>query len=652
MRFGLGLGLTAGIKRLPPGQTRARLLGSSAVNFLAQTAGTFVMAGSAFVQFVKDGSILTSAGAAATNFLMQTAGRFSISGAATAAFDAAALVAGAIGFWPMDTYTTSPRKAVPNAMSAVPVSANLFAGSRRVFNTAIGLWNNSSTTVADNAVNDPLGAQEASTSNGTGNWYISQNDATLVPAGTYTVAVNAKSNTGANQQFCFSGDGATTRSPVKTATTSWQRFSYTFTASGGQQVAQVMLLSIDGVTAANLQIVDLELYSGSSDLGPQTLAGHLYSGISGFNSTESYSGGYWSPSTGLGAIQFPSAQTLTAFTAMTVCSKVASGSSYQSFLSKIQSYTAFSAMMELTGAPAYNAGFNLNQLTSGLWRTLSVGAHVVGLRYDGTTVSFWLDDVILYQATASISSTAIEDLWVNLTNTVGGGLTSGYKFNSIALYNKALTDAEYRQNVTALTSRAASSGITLASERVYAATGDSITGRDGFDYPYLFGPNASPAILGADWGISGYGIADLVTQASLLDLVIPPNPGARKFILSVLIGANNQGLGSSAFLTSLASYLDARRTAGWKVVLCTLLPQTTVGFNAFRNAVNAGINGWAPGLHYDALADFAANGTVGIDGNGTTTGPWNTTNYSDGIHPTAAGQAILETIIRPVINAL
>jgi hypothetical protein len=43
--------------------------------------------------------------------------------------------------------------------------------------------------------------------------------------------------------------------------------------------------------------------------------------------------------------------------------------------------------------------------------------------------------------------------------------------------------------------------------------------------------------------------------------------------MSVLIGANDlSGFTGSAYTTALFSYYDSLRTAGWKVLACTVLP--------------------------------------------------------------------------------
>lgn len=177
--------------------------------------------------------------------------------------------------------------------------------------------------------------------------------------------------------------------------------------------------------------------------------------------------------------------------------------------------------------------------------------------------------------------------------------------------------------------------------------GDSITAAAG-GYPMLYrasGPIAS-ALINA---VSGSTTTTLVNRAAALDtkLSIP----ATKHILSVLIGLNDYvSLGSSTatFLAALASYLDARRTAGWYVVVCTLLPASDAGFNAWRAIVNPEIR-LMVGTHADALCDFAADATMGPDAACA-----NGTYYEQvyGEHPTDAGHAVLQPIIATVLNGI
>jgi hypothetical protein len=75
------------------------------------------------------------------------------------------------------------------------------------------------------------------------------------------------------------------------------------------------------------------------------------------------------------------------------------------------------------------------------------------------------------------------------------------------------------------------------------------------------------------------------------------------------------------------------------------LPQTTTGFNAFRDTVNTSIH--ADSSYYDVLADFAANATMGCD-----TCSANATNFPDGEHPSPAGHALLAPIALAAIQSV
>jgi hypothetical protein len=532
------------------------------------------------------------------------------------------------------------------------------AAPRRFF-ANLEWWSAGSATVVDAAATAPDGTTSASTVNGTGNWFLHPVPTDNLPAGTYTLAVNAKRNTGADQQFAFYQSNTAVRSSAQTATSAWQRFSYTFTIGSSTTLNLIGLGSIDGSTAGNIQIADLELYSGSSDLGPETFAGHLYLGASAYDTRPSYATGELNLSAnGYGLIQFPTNQTFATMTVQALVSKVAAASAYQSILSKAQDFNALSAMTERSTAPASyfnnNSGVVGPAQSSGLWVATGKGYHVVTLRYNGTTFDYWIDDVRVLTNTVTLSSVTAADLFVNLTNSTT--LYGGNKFaGAIALWNRALSDSEVRSAVSFQQARASSSSITTSNaSRILVTEGDSITGGFGYSYPYLFGPNASPALYGVDYAVSGSGIPTLNARAAQIDGIIPPNATGRKFILSVLIGANDLstgysgpgGTGVSGWLADLGTYLDARRAAGWKVVLCTVLPQTAAGFNAARNTANTTLRTWV-GTHADALADFAADPTMGPDSAAS-----DTSLYADGTHPTNAGQVILESVFRPAVNGL
>ena len=586
------------------------------------------------------------------------------------------LYPGYIGYWPMDQWTSTPRPTVANAAApSIPLSSNVFGGSRRLFSNT-SYWAVTGATVTDNAALDANGNMQATTITAAGNWYIQQGGSDNLPAGTWTICVQAKINTGTSApMFALSGNFGTTRA-VKTATSSWAPYGTTFT-TGGEGLDNVIIGSYDGSTGSNIQITDFELYQGTITCGaPQALAGHLYLGLDAFSSstiTGTYSNGWLDVSSGgYGTIQFPLPQTVTTFTGMAYVSKVSAGALFQSFLSQIQNANNFTIPPEIDGLitgqilPYSQVGTStqsFNQGYGGLWNFLNVGPHVIGQTYDGTNLSLWLDDIRIATAQVTTSISAISDIWFNIV--VDAAEYSGYKYNAMVLYPFALTPAQYRQNVSYLENRASLLAITQATDRIYMPTGDSLSQvaitsgvTSGGGWPYLYGAVASPAVLGINWAVSGVGLAYLQTQLT------SPNGGllgavstfaGRKIIVSVLIGANDQSWpgGPSAYATALAAYCDQIRAAGYKVALATLLPQTTAGFNTFRDAVNTIIYSWSAGQHYDTLIDFAGNAIIGIDGNGSTTGPWNTTNYNtDGKHLTVTGQGIAESVAAPVLNGM
>lgn len=118
-------------------------------------------------------------------------------------------------------------------------------------------------------------------------------------------------------------------------------------------------------------------------------------------------------------------------------------------------------------------------------------------------------------------------------------------------------------------------------------------------------------------------------------------------VFSVLIGANDiigGGYNQAAFLSAYAGYLDGIRATGKWVICATITPSTaTAGFNAARNSANTIIRTWV-GTHCDAIADFAADPTMGPDAAAS-----DTALYVDGLHPTNLGQSILGGIMAALV---
>jgi lysophospholipase L1-like esterase len=186
--------------------------------------------------------------------------------------------------------------------------------------------------------------------------------------------------------------------------------------------------------------------------------------------------------------------------------------------------------------------------------------------------------------------------------------------------------------------------------------GDSITAGNqtgGVSFVEYINTNKLTKDPVTDRGIPSAGIDSLVTAEATTDTYLPASP--RRGILCVMVGVNDLvafGMSTSTFLTKLADYLDDRRTAGWKVIVCTLLPDTeavaiSTGYEAKRQTVNTEILTWA-GVHADAVAD---TGNDPIMGDPATCS--DTTYYlSDLVHPTLVGHQLIADVIRPVVASL
>lgn len=572
---------------------------------------------------------------------------------------------GALGIWYADQYDAAT-KAIPNAAVGGSPSANIFRASRRMFSKTEWWSKGPGTgTITDDAATGPTGSENnASTMDLSGNWVLAPLVATYsIPAGTYVLAISAKRNTGTDQQFCFTKDYTTTKSAIQTATSAWQRFTYTFTNVGTDAINLIGICSIDGSTGANLQICDFELYAGSSDLGPQSYVGDLYLGANAYDTRPSYVAGELNLSTGgYGLIQFAAATTIssTGVTAIALVSRVAAGSSFQSFLSKVQAHATFTASSSISNAPCDFTEVAFAAVTgTGLWPTQGAGYHAFTHRYDGTNRDLFLDDLKILRKTLAVSDFTLRDFYVGLVNTVA--LPCGYKVVGIALWNRALSDTEIRTAYVVLQARAAASSIVVTPQsRVGLFTGDSRTGSTTTRWPYVFGPNASPSVFGANLGISGSTLANLQTRIAEVTGAVPPNMTGRKIIAVVgQMGANDlatytgatDAIAAQNYANAVGVYTDALYAAGvTSVALCTEPPvgNGTNTHNTRRALLNTIYKTAYPGAHAVTIIDFAADATMGTDTSFTD----HPTDWTDSTHQSAAGDVIFEGIARPVINGL
>jgi hypothetical protein len=155
--------------------------------------------------------------------------------------------------------------------------------------------------------------------------------------------------------------------------------------------------------------------------------------------------------------------------------------------------------------------------------------------------------------------------------------------------------------------------------------------------------------------LSGVETPTLTTRAAAtVDTLYNTAITAKKRILIIWEISNhliNASVTDVIAYAAIKAYCQARKSAGWKVIVCTCLPRTQAGINAnfetYRTSVNASINanaiseGWA-----DAVADIGGDATIGAAG-----APNSTTNYNaDKIHLNSTGHGIAKTYITNAIN--
>jgi len=145
---------------------------------------------------------------------------------------------------------------------------------------------------------------------------------------------------------------------------------------------------------------------------------------------------------------------------------------------------------------------------------------------------------------------------------------------------------------------------------------------------------------------NGYGIG---LRSSATDALLRNGAGT----LVVLIGTNDLsyqiGNTPASIAAAIWNYCDARRSAGWTVYVCTILPRAQAGlysgFESDRETLN-GLIRLNYGSHATGLIDVGAQGNgIGWDGTGTNPATQTTYYNADATHLNAAGNTVLAGFI-------
>lgn len=587
---------------------------------------------------------------------------------------------GAVGIWYADEYDATT-KAIANRSLSAPLSANIMRAGRRQFNETY--WFNKSNVTVTEASKDPGdGTSDGSVLVGTAGWTIRPAASQSLPAGDYTMVATLWTDSGtATVGWTKNFGGGIVRENSTTVTTTRTRSVYNFTLAAPTALNVIGLCDITGATAATFNICDFELYSGtfnSSTVPRQGADGNMYLGQSAYDTrpviTAGKSVGF--QSVGHGSIQMPASIDLSAgATVLYVSRKVgAGGGGYSPMIAAMNNgagnwnrFSVGSAFGSTNPAFNFNAtALNENGYSDGI-QPLNGGWATFAWRTDLSNFSMFLNSVKLMNKTQAVTApSTIRDFYCGALQ-APATFYSGEELFALAVYNRALTDAEVRTAISALNQRAASKSVTLEHNRFVIGFGDSLAfGVGGTPATIQYCPNAATGkkARAHTYGVGGATIPGLDAQYAKFDAGLPADTSGLTIIDVVNVLTNDLVIAASdpntdAILVSLASKFDARRSLGRKLVMHTVLSRDDAsagGIDSNRARANPELRLWtssgsvAPGQHVDGISDWASDATLGTD-----TAPTVATTLFNGdkIHVTTAGYALDEsTYLRAVLDGL
>lgn len=519
-------------------------------------------------------------------------------------------------------------------------STDLLAAPEQLF----GLSSlNTSGTLTELGRTDPNGNSNASQwSQSAGSRFLGWNSLTF-PAGTYTISVWAKSNTGVSQNLRLSPDtsGSNWGSNLAVATT-WTRISRTVTNPSA------ILIGNDGSSAVDVDLWGFDVTSGSSPgtlpttrtwealARPSRRPGWSSAGMT-FASNQSA----WSVATGR-----PKSLTTASFYVVATRSGSLNLAGYAPLLSNNTTSPTLdlSALFNSTPPRALMGGIT-SPGASQVGPTVEGDGgltHCFAFVTDGSTVRIYLDGIMILRNTGTGGTITVDRLFIaNYINNAGYAGTLHY----IKGFDVAHTASQVRQYTSALRSALAGRSVTVTSPANFIAfEGDSITAATSTT-GYANLTALSPTTKFVNLSIGGSAYTHMVSRAAALDERI--TPGVNNILMA--LWGTNDALGSDTpsvyFTTKFKPWWQARRTAGWsKIIVGTLTPRSNATANTWLKALNDLI--LADTSFYDGLAHFDGDATIGRDQGG------NATYYPDGLHPSTAGYVIMKSICDAALTAV
>lgn len=609
------------------------------------------------------------------------------SDAATLTVPPVAMPSGAMGIWYAADYD-STYKRIPNAAVAASSNKLITRHPRGAFATAAvggeggtGGWISTGVTVTEKFAAGRDGVMAATRFVIASTGQARYRQSISLPAGTYTMVIDVKTTGAGPQDFTMSRDGGST-TVTKTATSTMTQFKNEFTL-GSTTTVDLRFIATVAAAAGDFVIDKAFLWDGAAATVPSDLelVGDMYFGNSSKATVGIASGVIALTNGAIGSCDLPDFVTATETTIFAVVKRTANytgtpGFRYPFIWDVLSGSTSgygtsswalgeYEGEGNLTGTfggklvqPA-TGGFSPNLYADGQY-------HVISMSANSAAVDLWIDDVELCVNAALTSTSRTARKFQIGNNTPAYGLVP-FSMNSVAIYDRKLTDAERRVAINSLIAKAQESGITITKPSNHLIGGfDSITvgpSNNSYLQQYLANITSGKIVRVQNEAIGGSTLHLNPTTYLNFDVRLPYHLAGipalssertgRKFIVTLHPGANDlqpNYASTDEFLTALWVITDQLRARGAVVGIATTLPKGTsqTGYathNARRLVANAAYAA-AVGTHCDFIIDFAADATMGPDAAAN-----NATYYSDGLHPTAAGHAILETIYRAAVNS-
>jgi lysophospholipase L1-like esterase len=308
---------------------------------------------------------------------------------------------------------------------------------------------------------------------------------------------------------------------------------------------------------------------------------------------------------------------------------------------------ASSSLLNLMASP----DFGLLRLTPAVNGSTS-GNENLPLHGDFCYVADATTDHIYIQGHESASYFVQQGNAANISGIARIAYGAGYYFPGtiyrVTLYSSEITAAQAQNWHAATTLLLQKRGVVIpairtATNNMLLALGDSITYGFGVTTPYTSLMTLNNPYNIHNFGIDGYPMMSFTDAGQQADNWLSPKGQSNVIVLWAC--TNDLVIYSRTVtqcLTDMAGYAQARRRAGWKVVVVSMLDRS--GMDSAVATFNTGLRAAWP-TFADGLADVAANPLLGAAGAST-----NTTYFSDGTHPTNAGQALYLPIINAAVN--